>query len=177
MSALLLSCSVKKESKEVVTPKPKADKTQEILDNMYSSINGFECDLQDDDSTDISKVFYIDRTSTREDGKLYHKFYTIEESSDKAEMGMKMGDVSAWMVAYSEPSDEIYKSSTPVGKKEKDENFYVAKFSFDNKVNSFSYKIVREEMEGTSFVEKETLNSGQIINCVEASYKIMKGLD
>ena len=179
MALVIVSCNSKTESKKVDVPKPKTGKAEEIINSLYSVNKGYECDLDLESKDSITKVFYIDRTETREDKALFHKFYTVTEGSDKVDTDIKIGNFSMWMINYKSENDELYSASTPVTDKSEEENkgLYKLKINYDSKVNEFDLQVVSQEFVDTSFVEKDIVENGKITNCVEASYKIIKGLD
>ena len=178
LSLIIISCSSKSESKKPDLPDPNTEAPEEVLNNLYSSNNGYECDLEIDGSDELTKVFYVNRTSTSDSNDLLHKFYTVEGNSEKVDTDIKIGNFSFWMISYKKNQDEVYSSNTPViNKSNNKEELHKLKLIFDEKVNEFSFEIVSEKFIDTAFVEVDTVETGVISNCVEASYKILKGLD
>jgi len=179
-SLLSISCNSKPKSTSVNLPSVKRSTTNadEIIDSLYEKVSGFECELEIDSEDTISKVFYIDRSDSSKNEKITHKFYNIINDSDKVDTFMKIKDYSLWFITYNDELDGLFSQSTTVSKKDdKDDSIYKLTLEFDSKVNEFSFKIASQEFIETQFIETEIFETGRISNCIEATYKMFKGLD
>lgn len=186
----LASCNKKTESKKAVVPKTTTPSTEEILSKIYPVNKGYECELEDLNTGDVSQMFYIDKSSQNKDNTLYHKFYAITEGEDTVSPNIKLSNKQVWMVPYASENDGIYISSpivtnvkeTDSSETEVTEEGVVkiegAKISFDAKVNEFEITLTEQVINtNDGQTQLNELETFKISNCLEAEYKIQIGLD
>ena len=164
-----VACTQKTEKKIVIVPELKSIDVEEIMENaLYNSKDGFECEIENLRTNEISNIFYYEKLDTGID-LLEHSFLPIIDNSKKLKGKINIDEYQFGNVQYKSDADEVYKgSSMASGSK----SFSSANIIFDSKVNEFDLEIIKFELVNDRTEEVENNSVARITNCKAEVYKV-----
>ncbi len=190
LMAVTFGCEKKDTEVKVPTPSPSnptsgsgSGSESEDIEVIFTSLNspksGFECEMQVEGSTEVSKIFYRDTSEDYPEKILTQNIYTVLDDSS-VDTGIVIGDRKLlWILNYDSVANEIYRSTTltsSITEVEPTEYLMInAHIEFDKISNEFLIDIIGSKAEN-QVVTKENLQSARINNCIPIEMKVPFGL-
>ncbi|MBC75613.1 MAG: hypothetical protein CME64_06320 [Halobacteriovoraceae bacterium] len=179
IGTIISSCvRIEKKKYTVPTINPKVKSAEEILESLYKTKNGIECELENQDSLETNPVFIVGKTKIDEqtqEEKFQHSFYTINDEL-RPSLGINLNGHNIDFLTYEESKDQIYTvqsyAVSRLKKDDDDKSIISAKLTYDKKIEEIGIKIIEQKFDGTQMVEEE-IGHFKINGCQEAEKKIL----